>query len=167
MMLSNGPSLIRTFDLMRVFSYYAYMVKTVKCSRCRQLKPLSEFSPRKNGKRNYYCKKCRVDYQREWLARPGGMKKHAAYAKRRRTRLRALVAERKQLPCADCEKTYPSEVMELDHVRGKKLLNVAMLVSKNMSEQTILDEMDKCDVVCANCHRIRTISRRNEARRPK
>ena len=47
--------------------------------------------------------------------------------------------------------------MDFDHIRGKKLHNVAWLV--NVSERRLLEEIAKCDLVCANCHRIRTARR--------
>lgn len=65
---------------------------------------------------------------------------------------------RKNGKCADCGN--PDErVLDFDHVpeRGKKLRNVtnASLGIKKREE-----ELKKCDIVCANCHRIRTFERR-------
>ena len=59
-------------------------------------------------------------------------------------------------PCTDCGETDPL-VLEFDHVdeKGEKAFEVA----RNFAErrwQDILDEMKKCEVVCANCHRKRT-----------
>lgn len=73
-----------------------------------------------------------------------------------RLRKRKLVESLKDVPCADCGKQYPSCVMDFDHVRGEKKCNVAALVSRGSGEAAILEEAAKCDVVCANCHRIRT-----------
>lgn len=65
----------------------------------------------------------------------------------------------KARPCADCGNRYPPYVMDLDHVRGKKIANVsAMTVSFSFAR--ILIEIAKCDVVCANCHRERTAKRK-------
>lgn len=62
-------------------------------------------------------------------------------------------------PCADCSGTFPAECMDLDHVRGKKLFNLSS--SGTRSHEAVLEEIAKCDVVCANCHRIRTKARAN------
>jgi hypothetical protein len=78
-----------------------------------------------------------------------------ASAKASKQRLASLVIEAKSKPCMDCKITYPWYVMDFDHVRGKKLANVSQLIAR-CSKQKLLDEIAKCDVVCANCHRERT-----------
>ena len=66
--------------------------------------------------------------------------------------------EMKSAPCADCGACYPPEVMEFDHVpgRGGKLHNISTLKTL----RAILAEAEKCELVCANCHRVRTTRRR-------
>jgi hypothetical protein len=49
--------------------------------------------------------------------------------------------------------------MQFDHVRGEKLFNVSYFRSKAKID-FLLAEIAKCDVVCANCHAIRTHERR-------
>lgn len=63
--------------------------------------------------------------------------------------------------------------MEFDHVRGRKLFNLSQLIrldpnpdvpdGRNSAKlarwKLILAEVDKCDIVCANCHRIRHMNR--------
>lgn len=75
----------------------------------------------------------------------------------------ARVAKLKQeTPCADCGKNYHAVVMDFDHVRGEKTGNVAELV-RRASWARVQAEIDKCDLVCANCHRMRSLQRREEA----
>jgi len=50
-------------------------------------------------------------------------------------------------------------VLEFDHVNGKKINNVSTMVSCGWSLDSIKNEINKCEIVCANCHRIRTFSR--------
>ena len=59
--------------------------------------------------------------------------------------------------CTDCGKFYPSYVMDFDHRNGKEK---KFLVSnlRTASWETLLKEVKKCDLVCSNCHRIRTYS---------
>lgn len=59
-------------------------------------------------------------------------------------------------PCVDCGKEYPYYVMDFDHVRGEKVASVSALLSNGFSWKVIEEEIAKCDIVCANCHRIRT-----------
>lgn len=73
-------------------------------------------------------------------------------------RLDNVVYAAKSRPCSDCKQTFPSCVMQFDHVRGEKTVDVAVLRNRgNLTK--ILEEMDKCEVVCANCHAIRTCLR--------
>jgi hypothetical protein len=76
--------------------------------------------------------------------------------KRNYRKLRALIDEHKTGPCLDCGKTYPPYVMDFDHRDpSTKVTKVSSMVYKG-SERLLLAEIAKCDLVCANCHRIRT-----------
>lgn len=58
----------------------------------------------------------------------------------------------KSRPCSDCGRTFPPEVMDFDHVRGEKVAGLARV----RNPEQALDEAQKCDLVCACCHRVRT-----------
>jgi hypothetical protein len=60
-------------------------------------------------------------------------------------------------PCADCGQTFPAWVMDFDH-RDPNEKSFAVMAGKALlkSRETLLAEVAKCDVVCANCHAIRT-----------
>lgn len=78
---------------------------------------------------------------------------------RRRDFLLAL----RDRPCADCGKRFTPVVMEFDHRdASKKRFDVAH--SWCRSVRGILEEAAKCDVVCRNCHRRRTVTRRSTLR---
>ena len=66
-------------------------------------------------------------------------------------------------PCLDCGEYYPYYVMDFDHVRGKKHKNVMELIP-TLSKKKIDQEIAKCEIVCSNCHRIRTHLRKNQKR---
>ena len=58
-------------------------------------------------------------------------------------------------PCVDCGIDDP-RILEFDHVRGIKSYNVARMVTgSTFSWKKIQEEIDKCDVRCSNCHRLR------------
>jgi hypothetical protein len=63
-----------------------------------------------------------------------------------------FVASLKNVPCADCGGMFHYCQMDFDHVRGEKLGGVSRMNTK----EAILEEVAKCEVVCANCHRERT-----------
>lgn len=65
----------------------------------------------------------------------------------------------KAVPCADCGNSYPPECMDFDHKDPlTKAFHIGNALSKRLS--TIIAEIEKCEVVCANCHRIRTYRRK-------
>jgi len=80
------------------------------------------------------------------------------YASKRRLAGRAFVEGcKKDKPCLDCGKVYPSYVMDFDHVRGAaKKGDLSSLISWGRSIRFLANEIAKCDLVCANCHRERT-----------
>lgn len=63
-------------------------------------------------------------------------------------------------PCLDCKISYPYYVMDFDHVRGRKHKNVMELIP-TLSKKKIDEEIAKCEIVCSNCHRIRTHNRKS------
>ena len=81
---------------------------------------------------------------------------HNQYKKEKRSEIKAWLKELKeQIPCADCKESYPCYVMEFDHVRGEKWATITHLVQQGYAKIAIEKEIQKCDLVCANCHRLR------------
>lgn len=67
-----------------------------------------------------------------------------------------MISAFKRRPCADCGVQYPPYVMQFDHRDpGVKLFNVSAAPGRYSTDQ-VLNEIAKCDVVCANCHAERT-----------
>lgn len=76
----------------------------------------------------------------------------------RRNKYRKYVQELKsKTPCTDCGTQYPYYVMEFDHLRDKSF-TIATLANVNSLEH-LIEEIAKCEIVCANCHKQRTWSR--------
>jgi len=65
----------------------------------------------------------------------------------------------KSMPCADCGGVFHPVAMDFDHVRGVKWENVWIIRTMRRLQEELL----KCDLVCANCHRVRTWKRRKHA----
>jgi hypothetical protein len=63
----------------------------------------------------------------------------------------------KRKPCTDCGETFDPYAMDWDHQVDKKE-SPATLMAKSRNREVILNEISKCELVCANCHRIRTYS---------
>ena len=75
-----------------------------------------------------------------------------------REKIHAYIMSLKNRPCHDCRNKFHPDAMEFDHCRGEKLFNISKGKKRPFSD--VEAETAKCDVVCANCHRIRTAARR-------
>jgi hypothetical protein len=62
--------------------------------------------------------------------------------------------------CKDCGYCENAIAMDFDHVRGQKLFNIGSVPHWSIAKLQM--EIDKCEVVCANCHRIRTYERHQD-----
>ena len=77
----------------------------------------------------------------------------------RRSMLKQKLIEIKEKSiCQDCKQKYPHYVMDFDHVSGEKVGNVSRMMRSHSWEE-VLQEVEKCELVCSNCHRERTWQR--------
>lgn len=105
-------------------------------------------------------------YNREYMARYRRDHPDRVQASRRRIedpRL-AFFNALKDHPCVDCGGLFPPYVMDFDHVRGSKVVDLSKL--RRASIEQIANEAAKCDLVCANCHRVRTFTRQQKYLQP-
>ena len=131
------------------------------CSRCNTEKPKVEFGSNKTKKDGLqtFCKDCAQKYASGYYKKGDIKKKHLLSVNERRKivvqRNRELVLSYLQInPCVDCGESDPI-VLEFDHQRDKKM-GVSRLILGGYTEKVILDEIQKCVVRCANCHRRKT-----------
>lgn len=67
----------------------------------------------------------------------------------------------------DCGGSFDPYVMDFDHRDGEeKCFNVSAAIPMGLNIGRVLEEVAKCDVVCSNCHRMRTKRRMDAARLP-
>lgn len=66
----------------------------------------------------------------------------------------------RSVPCLDCKGVFPPECMDFDHLPEYPKSFGIMRAYASYSKERILAEIAKCEIVCANCHRIRTAARR-------
>jgi hypothetical protein len=77
-------------------------------------------------------------------------------------RCRVVLNDLKRAPCTDCGGRFPPICMHYDHRDWRtKQRPVATWTSAGALRQ-MLEEIERCDLVCANCHAIRTGARRKE-----
>src|SRR5690242_8399295 len=76
-------------------------------------------------------------------------------------KMRGLILEAKDRPCADCGGRWPAVVMEFDHRPGSnKQFNLGDQRARKNGLAVVQEELAKCDVLCPTCHRIRTLRRK-------
>lgn len=61
--------------------------------------------------------------------------------------------------CIDCGYNKHPYALDFDHLRDKKY-NIGSLARSRVARETLWGEIEKCEVRCANCHRIKTYERR-------
>lgn len=110
------------------------------CSKCNQIKPCSEFhnGATINGKKYIRgdCKVCQKDA-----------------VQKRRIKLKAEYVDwKKSLKCNRCGNN-DYRVLQFHHLKDKEY-NISNMLSMGFSLENMKKEMNKCEVLCANCHQI-------------
>jgi hypothetical protein len=132
-------------------------VKT--CSRCGAAKPLDQYPPVRRGqpKLQSWCRACfaenNVRYYREHRETQRA-RLSANTAARREENHRRVVEYLSAHACFDCGE-MDIVVLQFDHL-GDKRANVSALIASGASWARVAEEIAKCDVRCANCHRRKT-----------
>lgn len=128
------------------------------CNGCDQDKPLDKFPKKGNGYQSK-CLVCRRQMNKDWYER----NKDATYKRNKRTRERLIKWYRslKDGPCVDCGVQYPFYQMEWDHLpEYDKSGDIMKILNQTWNKQRVLEEIEKCELVCVLCHRERTYQRR-------
>ncbi len=134
-----------------------------RCSRCGEMKPHAEFHRFKRGDGlQAWCRSCRKNYDHEYYVKTKTRwaANKLAWKTERNRWLRELKTGK---PCTDCGGTFPPEALHWDHRPGTIKLGEISNKLRNRSRAMILQEIAKCDLVCASCHAIRTYNRLHDA----
>lgn len=153
-------------------------IKLKKCNKCKEdFEPtLENFAANKKNPDGlqYHCRSCQEEYKRQWRKRykeEHGESDGSRYSRAHRedqAKHRAEYVERNRrivlnikgaTPCKDCGKFFPPVCMDFDHIRDTKKSSVSKLMHTGASVEKLMEEIRKCELVCANCHRIRTDQR--------
>jgi hypothetical protein len=112
-----------------------------------------------------YCRPCNNKYGKKYYSdnREKRLKAIAVNVIALRKRRRELVDGLKNRPCMDCGGIFPAVCMDFDHRDPtQKEATISLMVShKGTSMNKLIKELEKCDLICSNCHRIRTHITRN------
>lgn len=113
----------------------------MKCLKCNQ-----EFEATKQWQK--YCSvKCRNNSD----------KKKRLTRERQQARRGWLDAIKLESGCVDCGYKEHAVALDFDHIKGEKKFTISQDTKRSL--QSLRDEIAKCEVVCSNCHRVRTKDR--------
>jgi len=125
-----------------------------KCSRCKVNKVLTEFN--KNKSRNdglqTFCRPC--DNHRKQVYYKANKQKYISYNHKRKTMVREWWEDfKKTLSCEVCNdaRWYVLDFHHLDP--SKKEAGLSDIVHRRWSQDRAMKEVQKCKVLCSNCHR--------------
>lgn len=129
------------------------------CSKCLVEKDIESFSFKQKDRqiRKRICKHCHASYRRKHYLQNKAkyIKKAHEWNKKQAEILSRYLFERlSKSQCIDCgEKDII--VLDFDHL-DNKLFGIAEMYKNRYSLEAIKEELDKCVVRCANCHRRKT-----------
>lgn len=147
----------KTLDKKSYKQYYIFMNVKI-CAKCNESKPLNGFNKKGGERLQPYCRECQRELSRQQYAENTDKQKKQVYEKKalRIAQNKKIVKELKEsTPCMDCGKRYPYYVMDFDHQHSKEFI-ISKALNDGTSLERIQKEIDKCELVCANCHRMRT-----------
>lgn len=138
-------------------------METRECVVCKEVKPISEFNfhRRLTGERHIHCRGCQKIYKKNFYIRhreeyiQQSAREKQEKVKQNLERVRHYLRTH---PCVDCGET-DIVVLEFHHLGGKDRA-VSTMVRTVTSWERIQKEIEKCLVLCGNCHRKRTARER-------
>lgn len=125
-----------------------------ECNICHEVKSISEYHPNKQCTQGVVgtCRECSKIRLNKWYSDNRSRRQEYSNDKNR-SRKRSIVDHFGD-QCLDCKKTYPQYVYQFHHTDPtQKDFNPSAAMT--MSLKTMWKELDKCVMLCANCHIIR------------
>jgi len=131
-----------------------------KCNKCEEIKPRSEFNARTSSKDGLQST-CRICNKAGSKDRYKLDDKYKDASRIRKFKLRNFISEYKTaIGCEKCGYNVHPVALDLHHI-GEKTNSISQLIYRG-SAKAILEELKKCIVLCANCHRIETWAKEND-----
>jgi hypothetical protein len=123
------------------------------------------FNKNKNNSDGHsnFCRECGKIYNKTYYTnnkRKSHDKRNQYRRKQRRLNKKFVLTFLKEHGCTDCPEKDPI-VLEFDHVTGIKTNNICTMIAEGRSLVTLADEIAKCEVRCANCHKRKTAKEQN------
>jgi len=120
------------------------------CRKCTQNKLIEQFDSYRR-----VCKACMLATTQDWRAQNKDKVNAWSLERYHRNRFFAMEYLTKN-PCVKCEESNPI-LLDFDHLKDKKF---HLSCCGNYSLKKIQQEIDKCQVLCLRCHRLKTATDR-------
>lgn len=132
-------------------------MNTKKCTKCKLIKYEVEFNKKGKNGLQCYCKQCATEIAKGYYSRRYANKnKDVIYAlnKELKTQCKQLVADIKEkYGCVSCKNEFDSNALDCHHVDPNEKDNLVSYLAQCKSKKKLIMELEKCIVLCANCHR--------------
>lgn len=137
-------------------------MKTKICTKCKEKKDITEFYTL-----DYWCKKCSYKYNRRWSqnnpekVKESRRKYYQKHKEEIKTKRRQKISKNKEwfavykktLKCEICgESRWYCLVFHHKNPEEKEY-NIGSMINRICNKEKILEEIEKCIILCANCHR--------------
>lgn len=123
---------------------------TKLCKDCNTEKPLEEFAKHPRAGYQCRCKLCQRVVSKQWYS--DNKERQKSNVERNRNRYRqAFKVWKNTLSCIVCGENF-GPCLDFHHINDDKDTEVSLLMS-NMNLDAVVTELNKCVVLCANCHR--------------
>jgi 5-methylcytosine-specific restriction endonuclease McrA len=134
-----------------------------KCYSCKKDLSIEWFARRSDRPHLFIsrCYPCSAKYQSEWYKTSSVERREKSAANRanyKRMGKDYIKSYKERSLCVDCGKKWPDYVLDFDHILGNKKAIVSSMPGQYPLD-IIIQEIAKCEVVCARCHRYRTQAR--------
>lgn len=164
----NKQLLYSKFVIVFEVTYNYTIIMTKKCPRCKKTLDFLKFNWKiKNVKRAVYCKECSREYIKEhyYKNKDYYLKKAKKRNKKEKEKKSKYIYNYlKNHPCVDCGER-DILVLEFDHKdRQDKNHTISIILRENIRFKKLTNEVAKCEVRCANCHRRKTAKENNSWR---
>lgn len=128
------------------------ITETKKCSKCGKEKPINEFHWKiKNIKRRNRCRKCWKIYRDKHYI--NNKQYYITKARKYKRKTKEWLNKLKEKLSCSCGEGHIS-CLDFHHRDNKKKdISIAAAANKGWSPERIKKELEKCDVLCSNCHR--------------
>ena len=86
----------------------------------------------------------------------------SARARKRGAKWRVSQIIKIESGCVDCGYNKYAVALQFDHIYNNKKMNVSNMIRSDYGWSSIVKEIKKCEVRCANCHAAITAKRKKE-----